>query len=79
MHGDEAARAADAAAEVLFGGDPAEAPREALEVVAREVPSTALVKAEVDGLDLVTVLVRTELAASNGRGPAPPRARGRRR
>jgi tyrosyl-tRNA synthetase len=66
VHGDEAARAADAAAEVLFGGDPAAAPREALEVVAREVPSTALVKAEVDGLDLVTVLVQTKLAASNG-------------
>ncbi len=40
VHGDDAARAADAAAEVLFGGDPTSAPLEALEVVAREVPTT---------------------------------------
>ncbi len=67
VHGDDAARAADAAAEVLFGGDPTSAPLEALEVVAREVPTTVVPAADFDaGLDLVSVLTRTGLAASNG-------------
>ena len=67
VHGEDAARAADAAAEVLFGGDPTSAPLEALEVVAREVPTTVVPLAELDGgLDLVSVLTRTGLAASNG-------------
>jgi tyrosyl-tRNA synthetase len=67
VHGDDAARAADEAAEVLFGGDPASAPREALEVVAQEVPITAVPRAELEaGLDPVDVLTRTNLAASNG-------------
>ncbi len=67
MHGEDAARAADAAAEVLFGGDPTSAPLEALEVVAREVPTTVVAAADLDaGLDLVSVLTRTGLASSNG-------------
>ena len=67
VHGDDAARAADAAAEVLFGGDPASAPLEALDVVAREVPTTEVARGELDaGIDLVSVLTRTGLAASNG-------------
>jgi tyrosyl-tRNA synthetase len=67
VHGDDAARAADAAAEVLFGGDPASAPLEALEVVAREVPTSEVPRSELDvGIDLVSLLVRTELAGSNG-------------
>ena len=67
VHGEDAARAADAAAEVLFGGDPTSAPLEALEVVAREVPTTVVPLADLDaGLDLVSVLTRTGLAASNG-------------
>jgi tyrosyl-tRNA synthetase len=67
VHGDDAARAADAAAEVLFGGDPTSAPLEALEVVAREVPTTEVARADLDrGIDLVSVLTRTGLASSNG-------------
>ena len=67
VHGDDAARAADAAAEVLFGGDPTSAPLEALEVVAREVPTTEVARCGPRrGLDLVTVLTRTGLAASKG-------------
>jgi tyrosyl-tRNA synthetase len=68
VHGDDAARAADAAADVLFGGgDPSQAPIEALEVVSREVPTTEVPASELEaGLDLVSALVRTGLAASNG-------------
>jgi tyrosyl-tRNA synthetase len=67
VHGDDAARAADAAAEVLFGGDPTSAPLDALEVVAREVPTTAIEGGELGaGIDLVSALNRTGLAASNG-------------
>ena len=68
VHGEDAARAADSAAEVLFGGDPTSAPLEALEVVAREVPTTVVAAADLDaGLDLITVLTRTGLASSNGK------------
>jgi tyrosyl-tRNA synthetase len=67
VHGDEAARAADAAAEVLFGGDPTSAPLEALEVVAREVPTTTVDHAEfLLGIPVASVLTRTGLASSNG-------------
>ena len=67
VHGDDAARAADAAADVLFGGDPTSAPLEALEVVAREVATTEVPISDLEGgLDLVGVLVRTGLATSNG-------------
>jgi tyrosyl-tRNA synthetase len=68
VHGDAAARAADEAADVLFGGgDPARAPLDALEVVSREVPTTEVPAAELEaGLDLVNALVRSGLAASNG-------------
>ncbi len=67
VHGDHAARTADEAAEVLFGGDPARAPLEALDVVSREVPTTEVPASELEaGLDLVSTLVRTGLATSNG-------------
>ena len=64
VHGDDAARAADEAADVLFGGDPTQASAAALDAVAREVGSSAVAAAELD--DLVGVLVRTGLASSNG-------------
>ena len=52
---------------MLFGGDPARAPLEALEVVSREVPTTEVPASELEaGLDLVSALVRTGLATSNG-------------
>ena len=40
IHGPDAADAADAAADILFGGDPTKAPVAALDVVRREVPTT---------------------------------------
>jgi len=63
VHGRDAADAADAAAEVLFGGDPTQASAEALAVVRAEVPVTA---AELSALDdVVALLARTGLASSN--------------
>ena len=64
VHGEDAARAADGAADVLFGGDPTLASVEALDAVAREVPSSTLEAAHL--ADLPTVLVSVGLAASKG-------------
>ncbi len=68
VHGPEAARAAEGASEILFGGDPRAASPEALAAVAGEVPSTTLAPDErlEDGVDLVPVLLRTGLATSAG-------------
>lgn len=68
VHGPEARAAAEQAAAVLFGGDPREASPAGLAVVAGEVPSTGLEAGEsLDaGIDLVSVLVRTGLATSQG-------------
>ncbi len=62
VHGEEAARAADEAADVLFGGDPTAASSAALAAVAREVPSSRMTRAQLD--DVVEVLVATGLASS---------------
>ena len=63
-HGEAAARAADEAADVLFGGDPTEASVDALAAVAREVPSSQM---SPTGLaDVVEALVTTDLASSKG-------------
>ena len=64
VHGDDAARAADEAAHVLFGGDPTRASAAALEAVAREVPSSTLPVGRLG--DLAEVLVVTGLASSKG-------------
>ena len=64
VHGAPAAAAADEAADVLFGSDPMHASAEALAVVAREVSSSCMSRAQLD--DLVGVLVVTKLAQSNG-------------
>jgi tyrosyl-tRNA synthetase len=64
VHGEEAAHAAAAAAEVLFGGDPTTASEAALQVVRDEVPSSAIPAGELD--DLVSLLDRTGVAASKG-------------
>jgi tyrosyl-tRNA synthetase len=62
VHGTSAADAADAAADVLFGGDPTAATVDTLEIVRREVPTTAVA---ADGLaDGVDLLVTTGLASS---------------
>ena len=66
VHGAAAATAAEQAAAVLFGADPREASRAALAVVAAEVPTASLEPGESlhTGVDLVAVLVRSGLAAS---------------
>jgi tyrosyl-tRNA synthetase len=62
VHGAAAADAADAAAEILFGGDPTVASASALDVVRNEVPTTSM---SSDGLgDPVDLLVSTGLASS---------------
>jgi tyrosyl-tRNA synthetase len=68
VHGEAAATAAARATEVLFGGSPVDAPVEALEVVAAEVPTAPLPPdGELDaGVDLVDLLVASGLAASKG-------------
>ena len=62
VHGEEAARAAAEAGELLFGGDPFGASAAALETVAAEVPSSRLAGGELG--DPVELLVTTELASS---------------
>jgi tyrosyl-tRNA synthetase len=62
VHGEAAAAAADEAADVLFGGDPAVASSAALEAVAREVPSSTMVAAQLG--DVAELLVTAGLASS---------------
>lgn len=64
VHGTDARTAAAEAASILFGGDPMTASVEALSAVAREVPSTRLRRQDLD--DVVSALVKTQLATSNG-------------
>ena len=64
VHGEGAARAAERAADVLFGGDPMQAGDDALAVVAAEVPSIELPE-RVDGLRVHELLVAAGVAASN--------------
>lgn len=68
VHGEEAAAAAEAATELLFGGDPTEAGPEALAVVAAEVPTAPLPSPTelAEGADLVPLLVELGLATSKG-------------
>ncbi len=62
VHGEIAARAAEVAASVLFGGDPAEASAEAFEVVAAEVPSLSVSPADL--ADPMALLQRGGLCSS---------------
>jgi tyrosyl-tRNA synthetase len=64
VHGREAARAADEAADVLFGGDPTLASAAALAAVAREVPSSTRASGDLD--DVVGLLVSVGLGSSKG-------------
>jgi tyrosyl-tRNA synthetase len=68
VHGEEAARAAEEAAGVLFGGGVDGVSRAALDAVAAEVPLARLDPGEslADGVEVVEVLVRTGLAGSKG-------------
>jgi len=62
VHGIDAARDAEAAAEILFGGDPTTASLEALLVVANEVPTTDVTREDLD--DSFGVLARAQVVAS---------------
>jgi tyrosyl-tRNA synthetase len=64
VHGRDAAEAAAAAADVLFGGDPTTASVAALEVVRDEVPSSVVPAAEL--VDLVGLLDRAGVVTSKG-------------
>jgi tyrosyl-tRNA synthetase len=64
VHGAQAAATAEAAADVLFGGDPAQAPQDVLEAVFQEIPT---VKGDPAWLaDMTTLMVETGLEASRG-------------
>lgn len=63
VHGVEAARDAEAAAEILFGADPTTATIEALRAVAAEVPTTQISRADLD--DTFGLLARSGVVASN--------------
>jgi tyrosyl-tRNA synthetase len=62
VHGEEAARAAGEAADLLFGGDPLGASTAALETLAAEVPSSSLGRSEL--FDTIDVLTSIGLATS---------------
>ena len=62
VHGSNAARDAESAADILFGGDPVGATREALQTVAAEVACTIVSRADLD--DVFGLLSRTGLVAS---------------
>ena len=64
VHGKAAEATAAEAAGILFGGDPTLASADALDVVAREVPTTRLAAHELG--DLAGTLSRLGLAKSNG-------------
>jgi tyrosyl-tRNA synthetase len=64
VHGADAARAADGAADVLFGGDPTEASEATLQAVAREVPSTRIAASQLG--DAIELLVAIGLGSSKG-------------
>jgi tyrosyl-tRNA synthetase len=64
VHGPEAGKQAEAAADVLFGGDPTTASADVLDVVAAEVGSTQVSPSALD--DPIELLVTTGLASSKG-------------
>ena len=68
MHGEESARAAEAASQILFGGAiTQDTSAEALELVAAETPTTDVSSSAIaDGWPLVDALVETGLAKSKG-------------
>jgi len=63
VHGVEAARDAEAAAEILFGADPTSASIDALRAVAAEVPSTKISRADLE--DVFGLLARSGIVSSN--------------
>jgi tyrosyl-tRNA synthetase len=64
VHGADASRAANEAADLLFAGDPTTATASAFEALAAEIPSSQV---DASGIaDLLPTLVATGLASSNG-------------
>lgn len=66
VHGENASRDAEAAAEILFGADPTQASREALSAVAHEVPCTKVTAEDLN--DVFGLLSRAQIVASNSEG-----------
>lgn len=67
VHGDDAARSAAIASEVIFGGRPAGLDRPSLEMLANEVGFTGVGDEELqNGLDPAELFVRSGLARSKG-------------
>jgi tyrosyl-tRNA synthetase len=67
VHGADAARDAEAASGILFGGDPREASAESLAFVADEVPTTTIERGRLaEGVDLVDLLVEAAVFTSKG-------------
>jgi tyrosyl-tRNA synthetase len=62
VHGADASRDAEAAAEILFGGDPNGATREALQAIAAEVANTVVTREDLD--DVFGLLARSGIASS---------------
>ena len=63
VHGQHAARDAEAAADILFGADPTQATVEALHAVSAEVPCTKIQRTDLD--DTFGLLARSGVVASN--------------
>lgn len=63
VHGADAARDAEAAAEILFGADPTTATIDALHAVAAEVPTTKISRTDLD--DVFGLLARSGIVSSN--------------
>ncbi|HEY7725558.1 MAG TPA: tyrosine--tRNA ligase [Anaeromyxobacteraceae bacterium] len=67
IHGADTARGVVSASRLLFGGtDLRSAGAGAFEILAAEIPTARLPRAELDGLPVVDALVRAGLAASKG-------------
>ena len=65
VHGEAAARAAAAASQLLFGGDPGEADADAFAMLATELAVTTVVPADLgSGIDAVDLLAGTGLVTS---------------
>jgi len=62
VHGESAAHDAQSAADILFGADPMTASVEAMKVVAAEVPTTSITRADLD--DAFGLLARSGIVAS---------------
>jgi len=66
VHGPEVLDAIEAAAAVLFGRPIDEADRAAFDLLASELPTTEVPRAELEGMDPLDLLTRTGVASSKG-------------